>query len=455
MKTNRRTLLRSLGLGAAALPFVPLTRAEAGAERPKRLVFLFSTNGMVREQWVPSMSPEGVLVPSFILEPLAELADRLLVVDGLRYAVAQEKGDRTDHFGGMNTALTGSAPRFVDPIAADFTAPMSRSVDQHIGKAVCAGLRFRSLELGVLVSDGDLSTKHLSWGSRTEPLPPQDNPFRAYERIFGAGPFLPERDPALEQRALDRTSVLDFVRSDLARVRARLGAEDVHKMDAHLEAIRRVERTLATGLGAAATDACAAPDLGEERGYHYNDEIPLHSRLQIDMLVMALACDLTRVGTIQYGRAGATHRFTWLGPEFVDEPELGAAGDGTQGIHGLAHAEYDPVARGQLAQCHRWYAGEMAYLMRRLHEIPEGDGTMLDNTLVVWMNELGTGGDHGLFNTPWVIGGNAGGYFRTGRVVHAPDEPHNRLLVSLCNAMGLPDETFGDPDYGGALADLT
>ena len=122
---------------------------------------------------------------------------------------------------------------------------------------------------------------------------------------------------------------------------------------------------------------------------------------------MALDCDLTRVGTIQYGRAGATHQLTWLGDEF--EVDAHIAGDGTIGIHGLAHNEADPAARANLTICHRWYAGEMAYLLDKLEAIPEGDGTMLDHTLVVWMNEMGTGGTHGLERTPWVLAGNVDG----------------------------------------------
>jgi hypothetical protein len=184
-----------------------------------------------------------------------------------------------------------------------------------------------------------------------------------------------------------------------------------------------------------------------------NDNIPKVGRLQMENLIMALACDLTRVGTIQYGRGGANHRFTWLGPEFQTTAD--EKGDGTTGIHGLAHNETNPNARAKLVKIHAWYAGELAYFMSRLQAIPEGNGSMADNTLVIWMNEMGTG-NHSLKNTPWTLIGRMGGFFKTGRVLSFPGETHAKLLVNIGQAMGLPMTTFGDATLGtGALAGLS
>jgi hypothetical protein len=254
-------------------------------------------------------------------------------------------------------------------------------------------------------------------------------------------------DTAAEQARLDRKSVIDYVRAELNALAPRLGADERRKVEAHLEIVRQTEKALETGTSASATAACRVPDgtaPGDVRG---DANIPMLGKWQSDILLAALACDLTRVGTIEHGRAGANHRLIWLGDDYASDKNI--KGDGTVGIHGLAHNEGNQAARQMLARCHQWYASQVAYIVSRLKAIPEGGGTMADNTLVVWMNEMGTG-NHSLKNTPWVLVGSAGGYLKTGKVLSFPGQPHNRLLVNICNAMGLPDRTFGDPDYGAA-----
>jgi hypothetical protein len=118
-----------------------------------------------------------------------------------------------------------------------------------------------------------------------------------------------------------------------------------------------------------------------------------------------------------------------------------------RGFHALSHRETDPVSRAKLVKINTWYAQQLAYLMEKLASIPEAGGSVLDHTAIVWLNELGTGGNHGHERTPWVIGGSAGGFFKTGQLVSFPGEPHNRLLLTLCHAMGVATDVFGDPDY--------
>jgi hypothetical protein len=165
------------------------------------------------------------------------------------------------------------------------------------------------------------------------------------------------------------------------------------------------------------------------------------SRLQIDMMVMALACDLTRVSSMLWARAGSNVRYTWLG---LDTEH-----------HSIAHDSTTP-ARDQIAAINTWHAGELAYLLDALKAVPEGDGTMLDNTLVVWGNELADGYSHAQQPIPLVLAGKAGGVLQTGRYIDYGESRHNRLLVSICNLMGLPEVTsFGTLDDGsGPLSDL-
>jgi hypothetical protein len=442
-RLDRRALLRSTAAGAALAPFVPLLEARARGLVPKRLVFFYSSNGTIHERWLPTMNDEG-LVLSDILAPLERHKRDLLVVDGLSYSCTDKvKGG---HEGGMCAALTGSVPRIVDRAKGSARAT-GVSVDQHVAERACAGLRLRSLECGIQVDNYDPCLYALSYTGPMQPLMPENDPARVFERVFGRA----------DGKRRDRRSLLDLALPDLARLRARLGADERRKIEGHLDAVREIERTLGTGPGPAAVRACARPADGHGLDVRENDNIPAIGKLHMDIVVAALACDVTRVATIQHGRAGANHRLSWLGAEFMEDPAFVAGKDETRGIHSLAHSESSPVSRDRLVACHAWYASQVAYLVDRLRQIPEGDGTVADHTLVVWMNEMGTGGTHALKNTPWVLVGSAGGHFATGRVLSFPGQPHNGLLLSLCHALGRTDTaSFGSRAHcDGPLPGLT
>ncbi len=452
--TPRRRFLQGLG-GALMLPFVPLLEAHAGgAAPPRRIVFFFSGNGTIHESWVPKMEASQ-LVLSPILAPLEKLKSRLLVVDGLRHSVILEKSNRTGHAAGMNTALTGRSSRILDPSNPLRSLATGESLDQYLAGKLGGDTKLRSVECGVQVEAYSQENAAISYRGALQPIVPSSSPYRIFDRLF-RGFEAPAEDAATAESIADRRRVLEIVSKDLEALKRQLPQDDRIKMEAHLGAVRGLDHSLTTGIGAGAASVCQKPDLGPRLDVWKNDNIPAVARLQMDLLVMALACDLTRVGTIQFGRAGATHRFSWLGPEFATDPALPAT-DGAKGFHALAHKEADPASRAKLVKIHTWYAEQLAYLLARLAAIPEAGGSMLDNTVVVWLNELGTGGDHGHEQTPWVIAGNAGRFFKTGQVVSFPKEPHNRLLLTLCHAMGAFDTVFGDPDYckAGPLTGVT
>jgi hypothetical protein len=419
-------------------------------------VFFFSSNGTIRESWVPTMT-DGKLVLSPILSPLEKLKSRLLVIDGLAHKVIIEKGDRNGHSAGMNTALTGRRAKSVDTANPLRSLATGISLDQYLAQTLAAQTKLRTIECGIQVQPYSTDSACLSYLGALHPISAENSPYRVFDRLF--------RDfkepsatasPADVEALADRQSVLAAVSKNLESVRGRLPQSDRIKMEAHLDAVAGIEHSLTTGVGVGAAGSCEKPALGKPIDVWKNDNIPALGKLQMDLLVMALACDLTRIGTIQFGRAGAAHRFNWLGPEFASDPTL-AVTDEAKGFHALAHIDVDPVARAKLVKIHTWYASQLAYFLEKLASVPEGGGTMLDNTLVVWFNELGSGGAHTHDNTPWVLAGNVGGLFKTGRLVSFPGEPHNRLLLSLCHAMGVADATFGDPDYckAGPLTGLT
>jgi hypothetical protein len=161
-----------------------------------------------------------------------------------------------------------------------------------------------------------------------------------------------------------------------------------------------------------------------------------------DLLVMALGCDITRVASLQWSRSVSNTRFTWLGIE--------------TGHHDLSHhGDDDEAAVEALTSINQWYATQFAALLTKLARVPEGDGTMLDNTLLLWCNELGKGNTHSRNDAPYVLAGGAGGALEAGRFLEYDEQPHNDLLVSLLNLMGIDDETFGNPEWcNGPLAGL-
>ena len=190
--------------------------------------------------------------------------------------------------------------------------------------------------------------------------------------------------------------------------------------------------------------ACTAPI--EPPGLEVDgaNDMPDITRLQLDLLALAFACDLTRVASVQFSTAINAIRFPWL--------------NSTAEGHNLSHrGPSDTEAREQLIQRSRWYAEQVAYLVRQLAAITEGDRTVLDNTVIVWGNELSLGNSHSHTEIPFVLLGSAGGHFRTGRVLDLGGQPHNRLLVSLLQALDRRTGTFGHPDFGaaGALTGLT
>jgi hypothetical protein len=191
---------------------------------------------------------------------------------------------------------------------------------------------------------------------------------------------------------------------------------------------------------------CKRYDQGAPMDVSRVSNMPEIAKLHMDMMAMAFACDVTRVASLMWTQSTAGHIYSWLGDEI------------REGHHSLAHkGDEDTQKVAQNTEINRWHAEQLAYFIQKLKEIPEGDGTVFDNTVILWTNEQAKGNNHDRRNMPFVLAGSAGGYFRTGRFISQSSETgHNKLLVSLMNAMGIEGDTFGNPDYGtGPIADLT
>jgi hypothetical protein len=429
VRFGRRSVLHGIVAGAIGLPWLETfagKTASAAAPLPTRFVAMFSPNGTIFERWVPTGSEMSFALSS-ILAPLEPHKDDLVVIAG----VDQMGMGGDGHQNGMGGMLTGGAllpGRFAGVGAPPAGWCESASVDQRLADVIGRGLPFRSLELGVQTGAAD------NWGrmvyrGRNRPLPPREDPARTFDDVFGPAVL----DPAeRERRTTRRESILNRVKNELARLSAEVGTADRQRLEQHLTYLREVESRLAAqsqGIAECTVPARPATPAPGPDAYGATGE------MQIDLLVLALACGQTRVATFQWSRSVSDLRFTWLG---IDD-----------GHHALSHLpDTDTLAQDKLAAINTWYAERFASLVQKLKSYEEGEGTLFDQCLLIWCNELARGNVHSRIDAPYVLAGSAGGALRTGRFLrYSGDVPHNNLLVSILNTFGVPDTTFGRREW--------
>ena len=431
MRHSRRNFLRGAAAGAAVLtlPFLRSMKARgATGEFPKRLIVMFSANGTIHENWAPT-GTETDFQLSTILSPLADFKDKLLILDGVDMA-STASGPGDGHQKGMGHMLTATdlMPGPFEGGGNSGTAGWAGgiSIDQKIAQH----LGVESLDLGVQVNGKNVWTR-MSYDGADKPRDPRVDPYGVDDDIFGNL----TADPAelAKQRAL-RKSAIDFVKDDIAKLEARMPAADKPKLEAHLDAVRSVEKKLDPKgqLGG----YCAPVTLGDKIDPTAAKNYPMVGELMMDLLVMAMACDTTRVAGLQWSKSVSGVLMDWLGVDV--------------GHHELSHkGDSDSDAISKITKINTWYAKQLAYLLGKLDAIPEGEGTLLDNTVVLWCNELGRGNSHTRKKIPWVLAGSAGGHFKTGRYLQFEDgTPHNKLHVSLQNAFGIDSDSFGNTQFG-------
>jgi hypothetical protein len=260
-------------------------------------------------------------------------------------------------------------------------------------------------------------------------IPPDDDPLNVYTRMFGS---LGGSAGDVDQFLLRRQGVLDLVSWELKDLQKKLGAEDKARLEQHLEALQTVEKSLQPPKG-----TCEPPEPTVGLPHLHNDNFPEVLKAQTDLMVVALACGMTHVASLQCSHTLSPNIFTWLGQN--------------EGHHSLSHsgdANLNGVA--DFVETERWFSEQFAYLINRLKDTPEpdGEGSMLANSAVLWCQELGDGRMHTCTDVPFVIAGQANGFFQTGQYLNCGGAAHQKLLVSMCHAMGLDNTTFGNPAYG-------
>lgn len=438
---SRRALLRGLAGVAVGLPLLEVMsdRRAAAAASPKRLVIFFSPNGTVPDQWVSGGETNFTLGP--ILQPLAPHQKDIVVLTGMNNEAAYH-GPGDDHQKGMGTMLTGIEMEPGDYKGGCDTCPPAgfaggASVDQIIAQKIGKQTKLASMEFGVQVHDSD-DWSRMSYSGPGTPMPPVDDPVTAYDRLFKDL----NADPAGQKRlSEERHLVLSSIMGDAQKLRGRLGSSDRVKLDQHLSSLDSIEKRLDNVVTVGGN--CKDPGAPQAMSDIYDPaNFEAIGKLQMDMLVMALTCDITRVASIQWQRSVGDIVFDWLGV--------------SEGHHSLSHHGLDEQqAKDDLVKINTWYAGQLAYLIEKMKSVPEGTGTLLDNTVILWCNELAIGSLHSHDDMRFLLAGRCGGALQTGRHLSYSGDPHNNLLLSLCKMMDVDLPTFGNPAYcTGPLAKL-
>ena len=426
MTQSRREFLRTAGIGAAALPFLlnlPSLGFANSVQRKQRLVVIFTPNGIVPKNfWPDATGDKFELKP--IMQPLAPYKDKLLLLKGLSDRV---RGDGDAHMRGIGCLLTGGE-LFPGNIQGGSDTPAGwakgQSIDQEIKsflqKNPATKTRFGSLEFGAMVPDRADTWTRMVYAGPNQPIAPIDDPYQMFNKLYG--------------RMKDRTilkSVLDDVQEDLKKVSDSISADDRKLLNEHAEFVRQMEIDLNQphdDVGHAVPEL--EPGITEE-----NDNLPKISKMQIELMVNSFAADFTRIATLQYTNSVGQAKMRWLGVQ--------------EGHHELSHEpDSNSSAQEKLTKINTWWCEQLAYLTKRLAETPEpgGPGSMLDNTTIIWTNELGKGNSHTLDDIPFVVVGG-GLNFKLGQSLDLKRTPHNRLLMSLAHGFGHEISDFGKPEF--------
>ena len=439
----RRTFLRGVGT-MMALPLLeamlPITAlAQSPKARCRRLAFLFVPNGVNMKEWTPAVDGANYTMP-FVLQPLEKMRSEVMVLTGLTQHNAFDLGDGAgDHARSSATWLTGCHPRKTS--GADIKAGIS--VDQIAARHFESQTPFASLELGAErgAQAGDCDSGYscaysssISWRGPGTPNAHETDPRAVFERLFGGGDPTETAESRLKRQAYKR-SVLDFVADDAKRLHSKLGARDQSKLDEYYTGVREIELRLNR-----AEQLSRQPlHLADKKPAGIPTSYADHLRLLNDMLLLAFQTDMTRVATVMFANEGTNRPYN----------EIGIA----EGHHDLSHHGDDPQKLEKLRRINQFQISELAYLLDKMSSIKEVDGTLLDNSLVVYGGGISDGNAHNHDNLPILLCGKGGGSVKSGRHVKYTDgTPLNNLFVSLLDRVGIPGETIGDST--GKLKDL-
>jgi hypothetical protein len=478
---NRRMFLRGAAGITIALPFLSTLFSGRNAaanppKSPKRFITWFTSTGTVIADWRPPTTG-AQWKTSPILSPLdtPTLRPHLTILSGVRMAAA-EKLDGNSHNKGMTSMLTGRPfTNIQQTMFGDVGWGSGISIDQEMAKRLALPNQLKSIETGVIAFAGDTadSMSYSEGGGQANIIPSESDPRKVFQRLFANVPDSADAKAALEKAIAQRKSMIDLVQDDFKRLNGKLGKVDQDRLDKHLSLIRDLEGRLEVGAFCAAP---GSPGIDDEQIYD-NDFIPVLGKLQMDLIAAGLACDVTRVATLQWSGAQSEFDFKKIIPsapwdQLSCPPDVDSCADGIiTAAHPISHSSVGTAGDGvpagispaQLAamQClsaiSKWYSEQLAYFGEALRSHQEADGsTLLDNTCIMTVTEVAEGPTHAFTDIPILLLGGAQGALKPGHFDFKNKRSMNDLFVTVGQALGAQDfTTFGDPDYvQGPLTEL-
>jgi hypothetical protein len=435
----RRTFLKGLGatialpLLDAMAPLKTLAGTASTTTRPLRFGVMFVPNGAHMQDWTPLTEGVDFELPH-ILKPLQPVKSDILVLTGLTQDKGRPNGDGPgDHARSASSFLTGAQP--LKSEGASIRVGMS--IDQYIAKTVGQETRFPSLELGTEKGrqagkcDSGYScaySNNIAWRDESTPMAKEINPRAVFERLFGND--LPrEMDESRARRERYKKSILDFVLEDAKRLSQQVGGNDKQKLDEYLTAVREIETRIERAERLALQRPTAISDVPQPTGIP--DSFEEHVRLMGDMMVLAFQADVTRVCTYMIANEGSNRSYPTIG---VNE-----------GHHELSHHQGRAEKQAGIRAINTFHVAQLSYILQRLKSIPEGEGTLLDNCMILYGSGISDGNRHNHEDLPLLLAGRGGGTILTGRHVRYQNEtPMCNLFLTLIERMGIKSDSFGD-----------
>ena len=430
---SRRTVLRGLGT-ALALPWLeamtPVARAASVASA-KRMAFFYVPNGVHMPHWTPGAAGPLGQLPA-ILRPLQNHRSDLLVLSGLTQDGANANGDGAgDHARSMASFLTGVHPKKTAGLGLKAGVSVDQVAAAHLGREA----KLSSIELGIDRGaqagncDSGYScaySSNISWRSEASPMAKEVDPRLAFERLFADQLRPSESAEARGKRDRYRKSVLDFVAEDARQLQGRLGQTDRQKVDEYLTSVRELEGRMARVETASHVDLT-----GVRKPTGIPKENRDHIRLMFDVLALAFQADVTRVATFAFANEGSTKSYRFLGV-----PE---------GHHDLSHHGGDAEKQAKVEKINTYHVEQFAYFLAKLKAMPEGAGTVLDQSMIVYGSGISDGDRHNHDDLPILVAGRGGGALATGRHLMFPaNTPLNNLYLTMLAKVGVPPAKLGD-----------
>ena len=428
----RRTFLRGLGT-TLALPLLDsmVPALAVGAAKPVlRLGFVYHATGMIMDRWTPAAEGSAFeFTPT--MKPLEPFRDRLTVLSGLAQVNGRALGDGPgDHARGGAVFLTGVHPKKTEGAGIR----CGTSVDQIAARALGQQTQLASLEIGLesqsLAGGCDSGyscayTNTLSWRTPTTPLPLETSPRRLFERLFGDGD---STDPIVRKARLEeQRSILDYVAGSIDRLETKLGPGDRNKLSEYLEAIRDIERRIQKAEQQSAPQKLPVMERPSSVPEAFED----HAKLMMDLQVIAFQTDMTRVITFVPAREGSNRSYREIGV--------------SDGHHSITHHQNDAEKIENVAKIDQLLVKNFAYLLERLKATPDGEGNLLDHSIIVYGSGTADGNRHTHHDLPVVVAGGGAGQMDGGRHMRFPTEtPLNNLYLNMLDKAGVSLDKFGD-----------